>query len=33
MPSLRTALLQSSGRPGVVAENLKMLEEAAARAG
>lgn len=32
MPSLRTALLQSSGRPGVVAENLKTLEEAAARA-
>lgn len=32
MPSLRTALLQSSGRPGVVTENLKTLEEAAARA-
>ncbi|MFI8007124.1 carbon-nitrogen hydrolase family protein [Streptomyces sp. NPDC086010] len=32
MPSLRTALLQSSGRPGAVAENLKVLDEAAARA-
>ncbi|MFF4245385.1 carbon-nitrogen hydrolase family protein [Streptomyces sp. NPDC001822] len=32
MPSLRTALLQSSGRPGAVAENLKALDEAAARA-
>lgn len=32
MPSLRTALLQSSGRPGDVAENLKVLEEAAGRA-
>ncbi|MEI7032034.1 carbon-nitrogen hydrolase family protein [Streptomyces pratensis] len=31
MPSLRTALLQSSGRPGAVAENLKALDEAAAR--
>ncbi|MFJ9625230.1 carbon-nitrogen hydrolase family protein [Streptomyces sp. NPDC101181] len=32
MPPLRTALLQSSGRPTVVAENLKTLDEAAARA-
>ncbi|MEJ8633751.1 carbon-nitrogen hydrolase family protein [Streptomyces sp. NPDC006475] len=32
MPPLRTALLQSSGRPGSVAENLKALDEAAARA-
>ncbi len=32
MPPLRTALLQSSGRPGSVAENLKVLDEAAARA-
>ncbi|WP_282793520.1 carbon-nitrogen hydrolase family protein [Streptomyces sp. CC224B] len=32
MPSLRTALLQSSGRPGSVAANLKALDEAAARA-
>ncbi|MEV4330012.1 carbon-nitrogen hydrolase family protein [Streptomyces sp. NPDC049597] len=32
MPSLRTALLQSSGRPGDVAENLKVLDEAAGRA-
>ncbi|MFJ4965488.1 carbon-nitrogen hydrolase family protein [Streptomyces sp. NPDC088729] len=32
MPPLRTALLQSSGRPGAVAENLKALDEAAARA-
>jgi predicted amidohydrolase len=32
MPSLRTALLQSSGRPGAVDENLAVLEEAAARA-
>ncbi|MFF3850743.1 carbon-nitrogen hydrolase family protein [Streptomyces sp. NPDC002328] len=29
---MRTALLQSSGRPGSVAENLKVLDEAAARA-
>lgn len=29
---LRTALLQSSGRPGSVSENLKVLEEAAGRA-
>ncbi|WP_328316413.1 carbon-nitrogen hydrolase family protein [Streptomyces sp. NBC_00388] len=32
MPPLRTALLQSSGRPGDVAENLAVLEEAAGRA-
>lgn len=32
MPSLRTALLQSSGRPGDVAENLKRLDEYAGRA-
>lgn len=33
MPSpLRTALLQSSGRPGDVEENLRILDEAAARA-
>ena len=32
MPPLRTALLQSSGRPDSVAENLKVLDEAAARA-
>ncbi|MEV8534105.1 carbon-nitrogen hydrolase family protein [Streptomyces sp. NPDC051211] len=32
MPPLRTALLQSSGRLGDVAENLKVLDEAAARA-
>lgn len=32
MPSLRTALLQSSGRPGAVDENLKVLDEAAGRA-
>ncbi|MDQ0944878.1 carbon-nitrogen hydrolase family protein [Streptomyces sp. V1I1] len=32
MPPLRTALLQSSGRPGSVAENLKVLDEAAGRA-
>ncbi|MEE1789294.1 carbon-nitrogen hydrolase family protein [Streptomyces sp. BE308] len=32
MPPLRTALLQSSGRPGAVAENLKVLDEAAGRA-
>ena len=32
MPPLRTALLQSSGRPGQVAENLKVLDEAAERA-
>ncbi|PKV84606.1 carbon-nitrogen hydrolase family protein [Streptomyces sp. TLI_146] len=32
MPPLRTALLQSSGRPGDVAANLKVLDEAAARA-
>ncbi|MFM9367637.1 carbon-nitrogen hydrolase family protein [Streptomyces sp. Da 82-17] len=29
---LRTALLQSSGRPGDVAQNLKVLDEAAGRA-
>ncbi|WP_172384558.1 carbon-nitrogen hydrolase family protein [Streptomyces sp. MNP-20] len=29
---MRTALLQSSGRPGSVAANLKVLDEAAARA-
>ncbi|MFI5873373.1 carbon-nitrogen hydrolase family protein [Streptomyces sp. NPDC051445] len=29
---MRTALLQSSGRPGSVAENLKVLDEAADRA-
>ncbi|MEV8395540.1 MULTISPECIES: carbon-nitrogen hydrolase family protein [unclassified Streptomyces] len=32
MPPLRTALLQSSGRPGSVAGNLVALDEAAARA-
>ncbi|MGY4916759.1 carbon-nitrogen hydrolase family protein [Streptomyces sp. 900116325] len=32
MPPLRTALLQSSGRPGSVAENIKALDEAAGRA-
>ncbi|MFI1396823.1 carbon-nitrogen hydrolase family protein [Streptomyces sp. NPDC020681] len=32
MPPLRTALLQSSGRPGSVAENLKVLDDAAHRA-
>ncbi|MFI8931854.1 carbon-nitrogen hydrolase family protein [Streptomyces sp. NPDC053474] len=32
MPPLRTALLQSSGRPGSVAANLKVLDGAAARA-
>ncbi|MFJ2772608.1 carbon-nitrogen hydrolase family protein [Streptomyces sp. NPDC087300] len=32
MPALRTALLQSSGRLGAVAENLKALDEAAGRA-
>ncbi|MEV5689298.1 carbon-nitrogen hydrolase family protein [Streptomyces sp. NPDC052164] len=32
MPPLRTALLQSSGRPGAVDENLKVLDEAAGRA-
>ncbi|MER5889839.1 carbon-nitrogen hydrolase family protein [Streptomyces sp. NPDC001941] len=32
MPALRTALLQSSGRPGDVAANLAALEDAAARA-
>ncbi|MFJ3924441.1 carbon-nitrogen hydrolase family protein [Streptomyces sp. NPDC090022] len=32
MPPLRTALLQSSGRLGDVAENLKALDEAAGRA-
>ncbi|OEJ97112.1 carbon-nitrogen hydrolase family protein [Streptomyces thermolilacinus] len=32
MPPLRTALLQSSGQLGDVAANLKILEEAAARA-
>ncbi|HET9380025.1 MAG TPA: carbon-nitrogen hydrolase, partial [Streptomyces sp.] len=28
---MRTALLQSSGRPGSTAENLKVLDEAAGR--
>ncbi|MER5896175.1 carbon-nitrogen hydrolase family protein [Streptomyces sp. NPDC001876] len=32
MPPLRTALLQSSGRPGSVDENIKVLDEAAGRA-
>ncbi|WP_181160395.1 carbon-nitrogen hydrolase family protein, partial [Streptomyces solincola] len=32
MPPLRTALLQSSGQPGDVAANLKVLDEAAGRA-
>lgn len=32
MPPLRTALLQSSGRLGDTADNLKALDEAAARA-
>ncbi|MFE7130406.1 carbon-nitrogen hydrolase family protein [Streptomyces sp. NPDC057638] len=32
MPPLRTALLQSSGRPGSVADNLRALDDAAARA-
>lgn len=32
MPALRTALLQSSGEPGDVAANLKVLDEAAGRA-
>ncbi|WP_406380026.1 carbon-nitrogen hydrolase family protein [Streptomyces sp. NBC_01618] len=32
MPPLRTALLQSSGRPGHVDENLKVLNSAARRA-
>ncbi|MFI5758825.1 carbon-nitrogen hydrolase family protein [Streptomyces sp. NPDC051569] len=32
MPPLRTALLQSSGRPGSVADSLAVLDEAAARA-
>ncbi|MBT2398917.1 carbon-nitrogen hydrolase family protein [Streptomyces sp. ISL-100] len=32
MPPLRTALLQSSGRPGDVDANLKVLDEAAGRA-
>ncbi|MEW1718768.1 carbon-nitrogen hydrolase family protein [Streptomyces sp. NPDC093109] len=32
MPPLRTALLQSSGRPGSVAGNLAVLDEAAGRA-
>ncbi|AXG76848.1 carbon-nitrogen hydrolase family protein [Streptomyces paludis] len=32
MPPLRTALLQSSGRPGSVAGNLAALDEAAGRA-
>ncbi|MER5770923.1 carbon-nitrogen hydrolase family protein [Streptomyces sp. NPDC001985] len=32
MPPLRTALLQSSGRPGSVDGNLRMLGDAAARA-
>ena len=29
---MRTALLQSSGRPGSIVENLKALDEAAGRA-
>ncbi|MDX3228685.1 carbon-nitrogen hydrolase family protein [Streptomyces sp. ME19-01-6] len=32
MPTLRTALLQSSGHPGETAHNLKVLDEAAGRA-
>ncbi|MFB6992577.1 carbon-nitrogen hydrolase family protein [Streptomyces sp. NPDC056178] len=32
MPPLRTALLQSSGRPGQVDENIEVLDEAARRA-
>ncbi|WP_327237571.1 carbon-nitrogen hydrolase family protein [Streptomyces sp. NBC_01317] len=32
MPSLRTALLQSSGRPGSVPDNLAVLDAAAGRA-
>ncbi|WAP59416.1 carbon-nitrogen hydrolase family protein [Streptomyces sp. S465] len=32
MPPLRTALLQNSGHPGDPAQNLKVLDEAAARA-
>ncbi|MGW4234516.1 carbon-nitrogen hydrolase family protein [Streptomyces sp. NPDC004980] len=32
MPPLRTALLQSSGRPGSPDENIKVLDEAAGRA-
>ncbi|MEU4498963.1 carbon-nitrogen hydrolase family protein [Streptomyces sp. NPDC023998] len=32
MPPLRTALLQSSGRPGSVAENLNVLDDAASNA-
>ncbi|MFD8964633.1 carbon-nitrogen hydrolase family protein [Streptomyces sp. NPDC059568] len=32
MPSLRTALLQTAGRPGSVAGNLAVLDEAAGRA-
>jgi predicted amidohydrolase len=32
MPALRTALLQTSGLPGSVAGNLRILDEAAARA-
>ncbi|MFD9224028.1 carbon-nitrogen hydrolase family protein [Streptomyces sp. NPDC060064] len=32
MPPLRTALLQSSGRPGSVAENLQVLDDAASNA-
>ncbi|MFF1501689.1 carbon-nitrogen hydrolase family protein [Streptomyces sp. NPDC058316] len=32
MPPLRTALLQSSGRPGHVDENIEVLDEAARRA-
>ncbi|MEV0092766.1 carbon-nitrogen hydrolase family protein [Streptomyces sp. NPDC050738] len=32
MPPLRTALLQSSGRPGSVEENLRVLDDAAGRA-
>ncbi|QKW05461.1 carbon-nitrogen hydrolase family protein [Streptomyces sp. NA04227] len=32
MPALRAALLQSSGRPGFTADNLRLLDEAAARA-
>ncbi|WP_329127598.1 carbon-nitrogen hydrolase family protein [Streptomyces sp. NBC_01465] len=32
MPPLRTALLQSSGRPGAVEDNLAVLDDAAGRA-
>src|SRR4051794_25088827 len=32
MPPLRTALLQNSGRPGHVAENIEVLDGAARRA-